>query len=63
VKVVRNTTWRDAEGVVHVAFWGLGKGPWGYHRVCDGKPLAVVDERSAYVDDGHPTCVRCVSGS
>lgn len=64
MKVVRDTTWRDARGIVHTAFWGQTKlKPWGFHKLCDGKPLIEVDERSAYIDDGHVTCVRCAVAS
>ena len=63
-KLVSNTTWRAPDGVVHVAFWGQKQhGPWGYHQVCTGASLMQVDARSAYVEDGHPTCVACVAGT
>lgn len=62
--LVRDVTWRDQNGVVHIAYWGPERhshGHWGYHKVCTGAPLLQVDERSAYVDDGHPTCFACMA--
>jgi len=60
VKLVRDATWTDVRGVVHVVEWGIAvrSGLPGYFLACRGTMIAAPD-----TEDHTPTCVYCVAGT
>ena len=59
IKLVRDTTGTDEDGVTHSLFWGQTVGsPWCYHKLCNGNAMFHIIANSD--EEGPPTCVWCV---